>query len=395
VALWPWPADAAIAGIYDLAVEASGRVLVATDDRVLAFLPTAWLPTPPANVLITALTLGGRPLPLPEGGSPRARSLTADVGRADLAIRWCAPGGPCGAAQVQYRLDPGAAEFGAPTTDPILEFASLAPGDYRLELRTAAIDGNPPGTPTVLTLHVPPPYWQRASFLFSAAALALAAGITLHRLRVRRLLAMEAVRRQIATDLHDDLGAGLAQVAVLSEVVKRKAPTFTTALDEIGGLARGMRESLSDIVWAVDPTKDTLAAVVQRLRHVANNLFGDGPAELRCVAPDAAVMDAVTLMPDRRRHLFLFCKEALANAARHAGANAVTMEFRCDGGRLEVRIADDGRGFDPASAHLGNGRTSMQARAKALGAVLQVRSAPGCGTVIEAAVPLAGRSDPA
>jgi signal transduction histidine kinase len=200
---------------------------------------------------------------------------------------------------------------------------------------------------------------------------------------------LEAVRRQVATDLHDDLGSGLAQVAVLSEVAKRQAPPLAGALDEIGGLARSMRESLSDIVWAVDPTKDTLAAVVNRLRQVAANLFGDGTASVRFAAPAGAAMDAIALRPDRRRHLFLFCKEALTNAARHAQARTVAIEVARTAAGLRVEVADDGRGFDPAAGEAGNGLRSLRARAAALGADFTLRSAPGRGTAIRLLLPLA------
>ncbi|HEX3880125.1 MAG TPA: histidine kinase, partial [Bryobacteraceae bacterium] len=76
----------------------------------------------------------------------------------------------------------------------------------------------------------------------------------LHRYRLNHLLAMERVRTRLATDLHDDLGAGLAEIAILSEVAKRQErPRTIELLDGIAGRARSLRESMTDIVWTVDP----------------------------------------------------------------------------------------------------------------------------------------------
>lgn len=385
-ASWGWPVDGGPALLRDLCVDTQGRVHLAGPDAVLRFTPAALLPRTAPRVLVTALLQAGAPVSLPDGGTTSPPPLTMPAGHGDLVVECCAPGAGRGRVPVQYRLVPVAAEFGAPMPQPTLQFASLAPGDYRLELRAAAHEGAEAGEVTALAVRVLPPWWQSTGFVAASLVLLLLGVVLLHRLRVRRLLAMEAVRRQIATDLHDDLGAGLAQVAVLSEVVKQRAPEPRGLLDEIGALARGMRESLGDIVWSVDPTKDTLEALIDRLRQVATNLFARARLEFR--APAAAQLAAVALPPDRRRHLFLLCKEALANAARHARAGCVTVDFALRGASLQVRIQDDGMGFDAAAPGPGHGQGGMRARAAALGARLEVTSAPGRGTRVELDVPV-------
>jgi signal transduction histidine kinase len=147
------------------------------------------------------------------------------------------------------------------------------------------------------------------------------------------------------------LGSALSQVAILSEVAKRDAtPASAALMTETANLARSMRESLSDIVWAADPRRDRLTDLVYRMRQVAvNNLEFDGVhVDFRAPADDE--IERVGLAPDRRRHLLLIFKEAITNIGRHASASRVSIEFAVRGRSVALTISDDGRGFDTAVA---------------------------------------------
>lgn len=77
-----------------------------------------------------------------------------------------------------------------------------------------------------------------------------------YRYRLAQLLAVERVRTRLATDLHDDIGASLSQVAILSEVVKRRLgepPIAAEPLALIGQVSREMLDAMNDIVWANNP----------------------------------------------------------------------------------------------------------------------------------------------
>ncbi len=110
--------------------------------------------------------------------------------------------------------------------------------------------------------------------------------MSFHRYRLNHLLAMERVRTRLATDLHDDLGAGLAEIAILSEVAKRQErPRTMELLDGIAGRARSLRESMTDIVWTVDPRADSLADLVLRLRQTAFTLLETDERWVEFLAP--------------------------------------------------------------------------------------------------------------
>jgi signal transduction histidine kinase len=176
---------------------------------------------------------------------------------------------------------------------------------------------------------------------------------------------------------------------VLSEVIQTQIDdqhaTFAAPLARIAQTSRDAIASMSDIVWAINPQKDSLRATVSRMRAFASGVLT--PRGLTCTLT-APAGDA-TLTADLRRQVYLIFKEAVNNILRHAEATHVTIDLRLEHRRLRLRITDNGRGFDPAAAaDAGNGLGSMHRRAHALGGTLTITSRPG-DTTVEANVPYA------
>lgn len=206
------------------------------------------------------------------------------------------------------------------------------------------------------------------------------------------------MRTRIATDLHDDIGASLSQIAILSEVVGRKVggdgSTVAEPLAQIAGTSREMVDSMSDIVWAINPRRDHLEDLAQRMRRFADDLLSARDIALLFRAPDAN--QRLHLGADLRREVYLVFKEAVNNAAKYASCTRVEVKLRVAGGWLVLRVADDGRGFDPSAfpngrgGMGGHGLASMRRRAGSLGGTLEVESAPGRGTAVTLKVPSGG-----
>jgi len=223
------------------------------------------------------------------------------------------------------------------------------------------------------------------------------AAAAIHRARVFRLLELERVRTRIATDLHDDLGASLSRISILSELARRQASPGAGATDnllaEVGSSARGLIEAASDIVWSIDPRQDDLGSLVARLRQLAADLFDGTGVAWRFDAPERA--EDLALATERRRHLYLILKEAMNNIVRHGHASHVIVSIRIEDRRIVAEVADDGAGFDlaadaqPRLAGGGRGLVSMRSRARQAGGVLSVVSSPGQGSTIGVTIPLA------
>src|SRR5687768_11718633 len=106
-------------------------------------------------------------------------------------------------------------DWSMPTEERAVNYARLAPGSYQFLVQAIDRDGRESSEPAVFEFQILPPVWQRWWFIALVAAGLVSAGFALHRFRIRQIFAMERIRRQIATDLHDDVGSGLAQIAIL------------------------------------------------------------------------------------------------------------------------------------------------------------------------------------
>jgi signal transduction histidine kinase len=265
-----------------------------------------------------------------------------------------------------------------------------SPGTYRWQVRALTADGVPSEHPATLQFTILPHLWQRW-WLQSLLAAALCAVLySLYRYRLDRLLELERLRTRIATDLHDDIGSTLSQIAILSEVAQRQPNGgFGQPLNEIAGLSRELVDSMSDIVWAIDPEQDRLEDLSHRMRRLANDMFSYNGVDVRFQGPNSD--PGLRCDAEIRRQVFLIFKEALHNAVRHSHCQRVELRIEQEGGWLRLALADDGTGLDPEKARRGHGLASMRQRAEQAGGRLTVESAPGRGSRLEVYIPVRRR----
>jgi signal transduction histidine kinase len=207
--------------------------------------------------------------------------------------------------------------------------------------------------------------------------------------------ALERERTRIAQDLHDDLGSSLTRISLLSGLVRADKDSPEQVEAHAGKLAAAAEQTvraLEEIVWALRPGSDTLQSLVEYIAHFAQELFEGDAAQCRLDLPTD--LPAVALPPEMRHNVFLIVKEALTNALKHAHAQQVMVTAKVDGGRLEITVADDGRGLAAApSANPAerNGLGNMQRRADAMGGLLTVTGEAEKGTRVSLVVDLPGQ----
>jgi signal transduction histidine kinase/ligand-binding sensor domain-containing protein len=368
-----------------------GNIWVASGPGITKLSPNRErTPGPPPPVYFTHVQIAGEEAGLSERGAQRARLTELPASRNNLLVEFVGLNFHTGNTLLyQYKLEGVDKDWSAPSEQRLLNFARLAPGSYSLLVRSVNVDGLSNDEPSIMEFRILPPLWQRWWFVSMVASLLIAGLLALHRMRLRQTVAMERIRAQVATDLHDEVGSGLAQIAILSEVAKREStPAATGLLTEVADLARSMRESMSDIVWAVDPRKDSLADLVQRMKQATFNLLEADGVRVDFQAPADREIQSTGLTPDRRRQLLLIFKEAITNVARHADADAVVVEVAVHASELQLRISDDGSGFNLDAQGNGHGLHGLQQRADTLNAKLQIESSPGAGTSIRVSLPL-------
>ena len=298
----------------------------------------------------------------------------------------------------QYKLDGTDSDWSEPTVQRTVHL-TLTPGSYRFLVRALNAEGAVSQNPAIVSFTILRPVWQRWWFLSFVALVMIAIAYALYRYRVAQLLKVERVRTRIATDLHDDIGASLSRMAILSEVVKQQTAgsngsQSSALLTEIADSARGLVDSMGDIVWSIDPRRDDLQSVVRRIRQFASDVLEARGIEWDFVVPPE--IETLKLDPEERQHVFLIFKEAINNIARHGeGTKSVLLSISVDGRQLTGEIKDDGCGFTPqgpdearARGRGGNGLVNMRARAGQLGGLLEIASAPGAGTRVILQMPL-------
>ena len=288
----------------------------------------------------------------------------------------------------QYRLEGADSDWSAPNPERVVHYSRLAPGRYGFRVRAVTSAGLAGVTPAAVDFVILPLVWQRWWFR-AGVVLGLAALVWLaHRYQVARLLQTERVRTRIASDLHDDIGSSLSQIAILSEVARTSAGDDARVAAPLGRIATLSRESvdaMGDIVWAIDPHRDTPTHLAQRMRRLASDLLSARGIEVQFEIADAT---HPRLGADVRREVFLIFKEALHNITRHAQATRVEIEVTIAQRRLQVIVQDNGRGFDPSRVQDGQGLRNMARRAQSLGGTLAVSSADGTGARLALTVPL-------
>jgi len=212
----------------------------------------------------------------------------------------------------------------------------------------------------------------------------------LRRAREERIAELERVRKRIAADLHDEIGSSLTQISILSEVAHRRGadadPGLSYPLSTIAASSRELVDAMSDIVWAINPAKDHLSDLTQRMRRLAADTFTACNTDFRLELPPPEA--DLKLGANLRREMFLIFKEGVNNMVKHSGCSQAAIRLAIHNGSLRLELTDNGNGFDSPIPTEGHGLTSLRSRAAALGAVLTIVSAPGAGTAITLDLPV-------
>src|SRR6266516_1664644 len=349
-------------------------------------------PTAP-SISISGLRIAGVKQQLSEFGRAEIAGLELSATQNDLQIDFSSLSiGHAELLRYQYKLEGADSDWSTPADQRTVNYANLGPGAYRFLVRAVDPDGLTSPQPASVSFRILGPIWRRWWFLTLAMVAVVLAAYSLYRYRVGRLIELERVRTRIATDLHDDIGSSLSQVSVLSEVIRRRIgpdPTVSEPLKLIAGLSRDLVDSMNDIVWAINPRRDYLSDLTQRMRRFASDVFTARDIEFTFSAPSS--QHDMKLGADMRREVFLILKESVNNAVRHSGCTEVDIEFSIKDGWLKLEVSDNGKGFDPHRVNDGNGLTSMRQRAKKIGGVLELVANNGHGTKVKLKASL-GRS---
>ncbi|QDK80385.1 tetratricopeptide repeat protein [Spirosoma sp. KCTC 42546] len=169
-------------------------------------------------------------------------------------------------------------------------------------------------------------------------------------------------RLRISKEMHDDLGASLTAIGLLSEVVKtRMGPNTTPEVEKISSISADMVTTMNEIIWSLNTKNDSLNGLIAYTRAYASEFIENTDLMLQTEVEESP--SEITMRGIDRRNVFLTVKEALNNVVKHAQASRVILRMQPDDKQLLIEVCDNGRGFTPnAKSNLRNGLSNMQNR---------------------------------
>lgn len=303
---------------------------------------------------------------------------------------------------LRYRLEGFDNDWITPRQSRVATYPRLTPGTYTLFIQVSDGAETWMDQPRLLTIRVTPPWWQ-SWWAQLAYLLALILGVAVlvrfwsYR-RLRRRLeqseqeqALERERTRIARNIHDDLGASLTRISLITQSAQHKNPSLAAEFEEIFESVRTSTRSMDEIVWAVNPQWDDAENLVSYLGNYAQKFLSAAGIRRHLNLP--AALPAIKLPSQARHNLFLCCKEALNNVVKYANAKEVTLTITVDTSSLRIEITDDGRGFTgsnrtPPTDRIasGNGLQNMRDRMAEMAGTLEISERATGGTLIAFAV---------
>jgi signal transduction histidine kinase/ligand-binding sensor domain-containing protein len=365
----------------------------------------------PPPVVIEEFIVADQPVPVPQAAGSAPVIIPAGKQKFEIrytALSFTAPD----KVRFRHQLIPLEQNWTLkPEAARSTPYSYLRPGNYTFRVMACNNDNvwNTDGASLEFT--VSPRVWQ--TFWFQGAAIGLGAGgiaagvFGFVRRRERRKLerlerqrALERERARIARDIHDDLGASLTRITLLSQSAQgdiEDRQAVAADVTQIYHTARELTRAMDEIVWAVNPRHDTLDSLVAYLGRFAQHYLS--VAGIRCRLDEPPHLPTWTLTAEIRHNVFLAFKEALNNVVKHAGAPEVRVSLELLPAGFVLVIADNGRGFDldqsrksgsadGARLSSGNGLTNMQKRLEEVGGRCEWVTAPGEGTRVRLHVSL-------
>jgi ligand-binding sensor domain-containing protein/signal transduction histidine kinase len=306
----------------------------------------------------------------------------------------------------KYRLEGLEQDWVQAGSARAVTYSRLPPGDYQFHVIACNNDGVWNETGDALAVTVLPHFWQTKWFLMASvlASLAAVAGVanSVAARRMRRRIelaererAVERERRRIAQDMHDDFGAHLTEIALLSEFAQSPDSSPAAVQEDVRKImteSRALTASLDELVWAVEPANDSLESFVTYACSFAENYLRT--ARISCRLDLPAQLPSKVVMTEVRHNFFLAFKEGLNNAVKHAHATEVRIHITYDAGVFRVAIRDNGTGFvnetshDPKAGPQHSGLANMRSRMESIGGQCDLKSAPNQGAELKLTMPL-------
>ncbi len=298
--------------------------------------------------------------------------------------------------RLEYRLLGLDQEWNQQNASDHIRYAYIPTGNFTFQVRSCNADGVYSPTLNLLNLAVNPPYYQQLWFyLLVTLGFALMMLLIFYMLYLRTahkkvkelklLREIELVRLQISKEIHDDIGSGLTQISYISEQLLENATEDRTwhmsKLNKLQSLSRDLIQSMSEIVWLINPINDNLERLFIYLRISINRMLEETNFELEIDFPNQ--FPDLMVRSDARRKMVLLTKESVNNALKHSKGSLINLSLTLTENQIRFTIADNGKGLLENSNQLGNGLRNIKQHALDLGLNCEMNSKNGLQITLE------------
>ena len=268
-------------------------------------------------------------------------------------------------------------------------YTNLPPGNYQFRVRAGNKGGFLNSKTKSVDIIVAAPFWQSSWFICLVIGLLVFAYWLVFKIqskrRLDRLKIIAGVRKKAADDFHDELGHRLTKIVLFVESLMLRKDTFPKesahTLRKIQENANELYYSTKDFIWAMNPSKDSAMDLFILLRDFGDELFADTSIQFS-VEGIREEYKGYLLNMDWKRQLIMIFKEAMNNALKHSGANAVNLKINASQKNLKIVLTDNGKGFILNHEKFGYGLGSMINRSKKIGGQLEIKTLPEKGTEV-------------
>jgi ligand-binding sensor domain-containing protein len=267
----------------------------------------------------------------------------------------------------EYRLD-GVDDEWTHGYDRVVRYPSLSPGEYTFQLRAYNSAGVRSDIIRSYEFEIAPPIWLQWWFFMLIGLIVVGIILFIYNYyRVSRLIEMERMRVQIASDLHDDVGASLTELALQTDFLRtgNLDEAVEKTLKQIGEHSRRIVSTLDDIVWSIDARNDTAGDLTDRMQDHAYKLLSPRGIMVNFNFSD---LDTEKQIPVQvKENLYLIYKESVNNIAKHSNADSVDIRLSMKGNKYLLDIADNGT-VKTNGRKSGQGLRNINMRAKRINA---------------------------
>lgn len=291
-----------------------------------------------------------------------------------------------GTGQIKYSYLLAGLEnlWSTPSPNDFVSFTKLPPGKYIFQVKAQFPNTNW-SVPAIFSFEIKKAFWQTwwfSSFVFLFFSTCI---YLFFRSRFMQKIKLLELRNRISQDLHDEIGASLSGINLLSQMAAEKLYGNKTEeaagyLFKVKNYTQDVIEKLSDMVWIFNPQNDSIEKLLQRLKSFATSIALSKNIKMHFETGKES--EGMNLSIDQRKAIYLISKEAINNSLKYAACSNIYYSLIANGSKWQLKIKDDGTGFIPSENKDGNGLKNMQARASEIGANFFIQSQTGRGTII-------------